>query len=219
MLHVICFIASYLTWSSGGRFSKVSKAFQARKAIHKTPTRLFCEAGLFICFKGNKNLNNCKVSCLETPLFWRYKENYVTWKAPEKFWDFRETGPWTSHRIVSTLDKKSHYRLSLSSCWFNTGTREVLLEKTLLGWVSHPGMGAGEQKHSTLGSMAPRCSCVTFPFLSFCTGRSTHMKERLLKSLKLNESFFKSASSGLLERDLKGDKSSVAFLSSKHDLV
>lgn len=45
------------------------------------------------------------------------------------------------------------------------------------------------------------------------------MKERFLKSLKVNESFFKSASSGLLERDLKGDKSSVSFLSSKHDLV
>ena len=69
---------------SGGRFSKVPKAFRARKAIHKTPTRLFCEAGLFICCKGNKNLNNCKVSCLETPLFWRYKENYVTRKTPEK---------------------------------------------------------------------------------------------------------------------------------------
>ena len=26
------------------------------------------------------------------PLFWRYKENYVNWKTPEKFRDFRETG-------------------------------------------------------------------------------------------------------------------------------
>ena len=42
----------------GARFSKVLKPFRARKAIHKTPTRLFCEAGLFICCKGNKNLNN-----------------------------------------------------------------------------------------------------------------------------------------------------------------
>ena len=32
---------------------------RARKAIRKTPTRLFCEAGLFISCKGNKNLNNC----------------------------------------------------------------------------------------------------------------------------------------------------------------
>ena len=46
----------------GARFSKVPKAFRARKAIHKTPTHLFCEAGLFICCKGNKNFDNCKVS-------------------------------------------------------------------------------------------------------------------------------------------------------------
>ena len=45
------------------------------------------------------------------------------------------------------------------------------------------------------------------------------MKERFLKSLKLNESFFKSASSGLLERDLKGDKSRIQFISSKQILV
>ena len=31
---------------------------KSRKAIRKTPPRLFCEAGLFICCKGNKNLNN-----------------------------------------------------------------------------------------------------------------------------------------------------------------
>ena len=79
-------------FSPGARFSKVLKPFRALKVIHKTPTRLFCEAGLFICCKGNKNVNNCKVSCLETPLFWRYKENYVTRKAPEKLRDFRETG-------------------------------------------------------------------------------------------------------------------------------
>ena len=82
-----------------------------------------------------------------------------------------------------------------------------------------PGKGGEEQKHSTPGSVTPHCSCVTFPFSSFCTGRNTHMKERFLKSLKLNESFFKSASSGLLERDLKGDKSSIPSLSSKHILV
>ena len=32
----------------GARFSKVPKTFLARKAIRKTPTRLFCKAGLFI---------------------------------------------------------------------------------------------------------------------------------------------------------------------------
>ena len=29
-----------------------------------------------------------KVSCLETPSFWRYKENHVTRNAPERFRDF-----------------------------------------------------------------------------------------------------------------------------------
>ena len=69
----------------GGRFSKVPRTFQAWKTIHKTMTCLFC--------KGNKNKNNCRVSCLKTPSFWRYKENYVTQNTPEKFRDFRETGP------------------------------------------------------------------------------------------------------------------------------
>ena len=78
----------------GGRFSKVPKTFRARKAFRKTPTCLSCNAGLFICCKGNKNKSNCEVSCLETPSFWRYKENYVTRNGPEKFRDFRETGSW-----------------------------------------------------------------------------------------------------------------------------
>ena len=80
-------------WSTGARFLKVPRTFRARKAIRKTTTRLFCKAGLFICCKGNKNKSNCKVSCLETPSFLRYKENYVTRNTPEKFRDFRETGP------------------------------------------------------------------------------------------------------------------------------
>ena len=40
-----------------------------RNARLKTPTRLFCKAGVFICRQGNKNKNNCKVSCLEKPSF------------------------------------------------------------------------------------------------------------------------------------------------------
>ena len=79
----------------GARFSKVPRTFRARKAIRKTTTCLFCKAGLSICCNGDKNKNNCKVSCLETPSFWRYKENYVTRNTPEKFRDFRETGPWS----------------------------------------------------------------------------------------------------------------------------
>ena len=80
------------SWS-GARFSKVPRTFRAQKAICKSTTCLFCKAGLFICCKGNKNNNNCKVSCLETPLFWKYKENYVTQDTPDKFRDIRETGP------------------------------------------------------------------------------------------------------------------------------
>ena len=52
---------------AGACFSKVPRTFRARKAIRKISTCLFCEADLFICCKGNKNKNNCKVSCLETP--------------------------------------------------------------------------------------------------------------------------------------------------------
>ena len=76
-----------------GLFLESPENFRARKAIRKTTTCLFCEAGLFIYCKGNKNKNNCKVSCLETASFWRYKDNYVTRNTPEKFRDFRETGP------------------------------------------------------------------------------------------------------------------------------
>ena len=39
---------------TGACFSKVPNAFRARKAIRKTPTRLFGKAGLFIYCKGNK---------------------------------------------------------------------------------------------------------------------------------------------------------------------
>ena len=79
----------------GARFSKVPRTFRARKAIRKITTCLFCKADLFTCCKGNKNKNNDKVSCLETPSFWRYKENYVTRNTPKKFRDFREPGPWS----------------------------------------------------------------------------------------------------------------------------
>ena len=87
----------------GARFSKVPKTLRARKAVRKSPTHLFCISGLFICCKGNKNENNFKVSCLETLPFSRYKENYVTRNAPEKFRDFRETGPWLQAIRCSTM--------------------------------------------------------------------------------------------------------------------
>ena len=78
----------------------VDGIWRARKAIRKTTTYLFWKAGLLICCKGNTNENNCKVSCLETPSFWRYRENYVTRNKPEKFRNFRETGPWTQKVIA-----------------------------------------------------------------------------------------------------------------------
>ena len=74
------------------RFSKVPKTSRARKYIRNSPTRLFCEAGLFTYWKGNKNYYNYKVSRLQTPSFWRYKENYVTRNSPEKFREFWATG-------------------------------------------------------------------------------------------------------------------------------
>ena len=39
----------------GSCFSKAPKTFRARKAIRKTPSRVFCRAGLFICCIGNQN--------------------------------------------------------------------------------------------------------------------------------------------------------------------
>ena len=85
---------------AGACFSKVPKTFRALKAIRKTPTCLFCKARL---------KNNCEVSCLETPLFRRYKENYVTGKAPEKFRDFRDMG---SRRIEEIPPKELNEYIS-----------------------------------------------------------------------------------------------------------
>jgi len=39
----------------GVRYSKDPKILRARKAIRKTPTRLFCKTVLFICCKGSKS--------------------------------------------------------------------------------------------------------------------------------------------------------------------
>ena len=129
---------------AGACFSKVPKTFRTRKAIRKTPTRLFCYAGLFISFKGNKNLNNCKVSCLETPLLWRYKENYVTQDVPEKFRDFRETGPWCSAQDQVT-ELWNHSDLNRSIFWahefpwkeWERNFCKVWLRYHLKKWSSH----------------------------------------------------------------------------------
>ena len=106
----LIFVWTRLSVVPGARFSKVPRTFRARKAIRKTATCLFCKAGLFICCRGNKNKYNCKVSCLKTPSFWRYKENYVTRFTPEKFRDFRETGPWLEKDCLCS-DRKTGF------CW------------------------------------------------------------------------------------------------------
>ena len=99
----------------GARFSKVPRTFRARKAIRKSTTCLLCKAGLFICCKGNKN--NCKVSCLETPSFWRYKENYVTRNIPGKFRYEKQAPGWklNNFRIVPSL--------GILGRWVRTGRR------------------------------------------------------------------------------------------------
>ena len=80
------------------RFSKVPKTFRFRKAIRKTPTRLFCKAGLFICCEGDKNHNNCKVSCLRRDAFFLKKREL----SPEMYKHFRETGSRKRFEIQSS---------------------------------------------------------------------------------------------------------------------
>ena len=73
---------------SGALFSKVPKTFRARKAIRKTPARLFCKAGLYIyVVKGIKIEITAKFRGWRRLRFEDTKRN-----APEKFRDFRETG-------------------------------------------------------------------------------------------------------------------------------
>ena len=62
-------------WTQRIRLSPVYSLRQKMK------NKEFCEAGLFICCKGNKNLDKCKVSWLKTPWLSRFKENYVTRKV------------------------------------------------------------------------------------------------------------------------------------------
>ena len=61
--------------SFGACFWKVPETFRAPKA---------CKAGLFICCKGDKNENDWKVSCLETPAF-KIKRELCHPKCSRKF--------------------------------------------------------------------------------------------------------------------------------------
>ena len=51
------------------------------------------------------------ILCLKMPSFWRYKGNYVNPNAPEKFRDFRETGP--RSRSMTKLSAVSYTHLTL----------------------------------------------------------------------------------------------------------
>ena len=59
-----------------------------RIAIHKTPTRLFCKAGLFIHCKGNKNKIAANFVASGHFHLEKKNENHVTRDEPEKFRDF-----------------------------------------------------------------------------------------------------------------------------------
>ena len=97
----------------GARFSKVPKTFRFRKAIRKTPTRLFCKAGLFICCEGDKNHDNCKVSCLRRDAFFLKKRQL----SPEmRSKDFRETGSRKRYEMQSSGQAIS--KGFFSSCCF-----------------------------------------------------------------------------------------------------
>ena len=52
-------VPKYRDVTPGAHFSEDPRTFQARKAIRKSTTYLFCKAGLFICYKEKKNKNNC----------------------------------------------------------------------------------------------------------------------------------------------------------------
>ena len=64
---------------SQGPFSRKSRNFQARTVIRKTPTRLFCKAGLLICFCCKKTERTAKFDGLEP---WRC-EDITGIAAPE----------------------------------------------------------------------------------------------------------------------------------------
>ena len=69
---------------------KFRKHFGPEKPFVKLRTAN--SAGLvFSCVvNGNTTEKHCKVLCLETPSFRRYKENYVTRNAPESFGTFEK---------------------------------------------------------------------------------------------------------------------------------
>ena len=90
LLATLAILGTFEKQTPGAHFSKCRKLFRPEKLFLKL--RPACSVKLLFWYvvKGIK----IKVSCLETTSFWRYKENYVTRNAPERFRDFQETGPW-----------------------------------------------------------------------------------------------------------------------------
>ena len=84
-----------------GLFSKVAKIFGLEKPFVKLLPAYSVKPGFSYVVKGIKIKNICKVLCLETPSFSRYKENHVTRNAPVKFRDFRETEPELCEQLLT----------------------------------------------------------------------------------------------------------------------
>ena len=97
----------YLHSSSlGARFSKVPKTFLARKAIRKTPTAYSVKLVFSLCFKGNENLNNCKVSCLKTPSFKGTKRIMSPEMRPKRFGTFEKRAPGVFKVLIQRETRK-----------------------------------------------------------------------------------------------------------------
>ena len=94
---------------AGVRFSKVPKTFRARKAIRKTPTCLFCKAGLFICCKGNKNKNNCKFRASRRLSFENTNRIMSPEMRPKSFGTFEKQAPGSLHRYYQLSQRRLHY--------------------------------------------------------------------------------------------------------------
>ena len=67
------------------RFSKVPELFGHEKPFVKLRPAYSVKLVFSDVVKWKKNQNNCRISWLEMPSFWRYKENYLTRKG---------SGPW-----------------------------------------------------------------------------------------------------------------------------
>ena len=77
------------------RFSKVpAENFQARKCIRKTPSCLFCKAGLFICCKGNRNKITAKFRVSRRLRFNDTKGIRSPGMRPKSFRTFEKRAPY-----------------------------------------------------------------------------------------------------------------------------